>query len=98
MDALVYGMKMVKGDTFKMVLHSGVAPDLKGGEGMARADEELFTVYRAANGFYARMQSGGIVVGTTLSEACIAAQGSVADAIIREEMEDGSDKSKWKRV
>lgn len=70
-------------------------------EGMVR-DEELFTVMRAANGFYARMVDGRCVIGATLSEACTAAAAEVAKKVIEEPDDDGVAKTKksglWQRV
>lgn len=63
-------------------------------------DEELFRIYRAANGFYARMNDGQIVVGTTLSDACTAAQAQVAERVLLDDDDSMPVKPKgpWQRV
>lgn len=118
MDALAYGMRMLKPDTLKMVLHSGPPPPADQlaatldemqyrrivKETPVPQDEELFKVYRAANGFYARMNDGQIVVGSTLSDACTAAQAQVAERVLLDNDDDGLNKvlakpkGPWQRV
>ena len=49
-------------------------------------DRELFTIFKAENGFYARMENGSTVVGATLSEVCAAASACATDAAIRAEI------------
>jgi len=39
----------------------------------------VFTVYAASNGYYAELAIGGLVIGTTLSECCTAAQAAMAE-------------------
>ena len=40
---------------------------------------EGFTVYAAANGYYAELAIGKLVIGATLSECCTAAQAAMAE-------------------
>lgn len=44
--------------------------------------KEVFSVYTASNGYYAELPNGDIVVGTTLSEVCEAAQAAAATSAL----------------
>jgi hypothetical protein len=48
---------------------------------------EVFTVYAAKNGYYAEVRGAGIVIGTTLSECCTAAQAAAAEVVLAGEPE-----------
>jgi hypothetical protein len=48
---------------------------------------EVFTVYAAKNGYYAEVRGAGIVIGTTLSECCTAAQAAAAEVVLAGEQE-----------
>lgn len=100
-------------DMTKIVLHSGAMPDLignvgseesglgytRGGDAM-REDIELFTVYQASNGFYAKLKNGRTVVGVTLSEACTAAQAAAAEDRIESDGKDEEERKStgWQKV
>jgi len=64
------------------------------GEVKMPADTEIFVVFKAKNGFYARMRNGELVVGMSLSEVCTAAQAAATDAAIREDDEDSAELKK----
>jgi hypothetical protein len=57
------------------------------------AEKIIFTVYSAANGFYAKIPGGQLVVGMTLSEVCASAQAAAAEKAITadEDSDDGDD-------
>lgn len=44
--------------------------------------KELFSIYQVDNGFLGELQSGGLVIGATLSEVCAAAQAQAATAAL----------------
>ena len=51
---------------------------------------EVFTVYAAANGYYAELAIGSLVIGATLSECCNAAQAALAEQkIAGDDKDDG---------
>ena len=58
----------------------------------------LFTVYKVTNGFYAKLPSGAVTVGATLSECCTAAQGQVAEEVITGENEKEPENKLWTKV
>ena len=47
--------------------------------------KELFSIYQVDNGFLGELQSGGLVIGATLSEVCAAAQAQAATAALMED-------------
>jgi hypothetical protein len=59
-------------------------------KGKPMADRiEVFTVYAAANGYYAELAIGKLVIGATLSECCTAAQAAMAEHKIAGDEDDG---------
>lgn len=68
--------------------------EAKEGEDMGDGDA-VFTVYKAANGYYAKTTNDGIVVGTTLSDVCSAAQAKVAEEALNDE---GTQENRAKRI
>ena len=60
-------------------------------KGKTMADQiEVFTVYAAANGYYAELAIGKLVIGATLSECCTAAQAAMAEhKIAGDDKDDG---------
>jgi hypothetical protein len=59
-------------------------------KGKTMADRiEVFTVYAAANGYYAELAIGKLVIGATLSECCTAAQAAMAEHKIAGDEYDG---------
>lgn len=99
-------------DTLKTVLHTTPPPPLINGElgqytsgtfyeeARAMGDEqEVFTVYKAMNGYYARTSRGALVVGTTLSEAVMAAQAQVTEEALDPPAEEASEREGgWKKL
>jgi hypothetical protein len=61
-----------------------IHPSKRGFPAMA-SKKIVFTVYEAANGYFVETAGGALVVGTTLSEVCTAAQGKVAEEKMLEE-------------
>jgi hypothetical protein len=51
---------------------------------------QLFTVSQVANGFIATFPDGTMLVGSTLSDACVAAQAQCTDRAVREDEETDS--------
>jgi hypothetical protein len=54
-------------------------PALEGEGKMAKGKELIFTVHGVANGFIAETAGGNVVVGSTLSDVCAAAQAKLAE-------------------
>lgn len=70
----------------------------KQGERMKDSDVALFSVYRAANGFYATTESGKTVVGSSLSDVCRDVQAVLADEKVRETSDTMSVAGAWQKV
>jgi hypothetical protein len=65
------------------------------------SDLILYTVYKAANGYYARTHNDAVVVGATLSEVATAAQAAVAEAeLLRDELDEPKEMKvgAWEKV
>lgn len=63
--------------------------------GNTMSDGLVFSVFTAANGFYAKMPDGRLVVGMTLSEVCTAAQAAAAEAAITADV--ANERGDWNR-
>lgn len=58
---------------------------LKKGFPAMASKKVVFTVFEAANGYFAETSLGQLVIGTTLSEVCTAAQGKAAEEKLMED-------------
>jgi hypothetical protein len=74
-DSLRYGMSQAR----------YALPGLFPKEKTMGEETPIFAVYKAANGFYAKLKSGKIVVGSTMSSVCADVSAAIADEIVREE-------------